>query len=102
MIDAPSIAPPSRDASEYVVASSVASWPVALSSLRSLIPDQKDPNASHGVQFASKLTLGSIALKSSELVDWTTNPWSVHEWPARSGVVTRPMTEVFDPNVDPA
>src|SRR5580698_132075 len=102
MMDAASIAPPLRDASEYIVVSSVASWPVRASSLRSLMPDQNEPNASHGVQFASKLTLGSMALKSSALVDCTTSPWSVHVWLARFGLVTRPMTDVFEPKVDPA
>jgi len=38
------------------------------------MPDQNEPKASHGVQFASKPTLGSMALKSSEVFDWTTRP----------------------------
>ena len=42
------------------------------------MPDQNDPKASQGVQLSSKLTFGSIALKSSDVFDATTRPWSVH------------------------
>ena len=65
------------------------------------MPDQNEPNASHGVQFASKLTLGSMALKSSALVDCTTSPWSAHVGPARAALVTRPMTDVVRPERRP-
>src|SRR5580692_3877193 len=102
MIDAASIAPPFRLASEYVVVLTVDGIPVAGSIWRSLIPDQKDPNASQGVQFSSKLKLGSIALKSSVDFDCTTRPSSVHAGALRDVVVARPMTELFEPKVDPA
>jgi hypothetical protein len=66
------------------------------------MPDQKEPNASHGVQLASKLTFGSIALKLSEVVERTMRPSSLHDGDARDAVVARPMADWFDPNVDPA
>ena len=82
--------------------SSVAGLPVAASSLRSLMPDQNDPNASQGVQLASKLTLGSMALKSSDFIDWMTRPSSVHFGDASDAEVARPMTDALEPNVEPA
>jgi hypothetical protein len=57
----------------------VAGFPVAGSRGSSLIPLQNDPKTSHFVPDAPVTRDGSIALKSSAVVDWKTRPSSV-QW----------------------
>src|SRR5258708_2056175 len=98
------MAPPlwGLEAREWSVVSSLAGLPVAASSLRSLMPDQKDPKASQGVQVSSNVTLGSMALKLSVVFDSMTRPSSTQLGVASDAVVARPITELLDPKVEPA
>src|SRR5580658_341633 len=74
MNDDASMAPASgTSASEYMVPPAM-SLPVEGSSCCNLMPVQNDPKESQGAQVSSKLTLGSIALKSSLVTDCTTRP----------------------------
>src|ERR1700744_941566 len=93
-------------ASEYTVGALFAGLPVVLSSRSSLIPLQNEPNDSHLPPEASVTSDGSIALSSSAVVVRNTSPSSV-QWyfglrGSSVGVVASPMTELFDPKLEPA
>src|ERR1039457_7507551 len=93
-------------ASEYRVGEALAGLPVAGSSWRSLIPLQNDPKTSHLLPGAPLTRDGSMALKSSAVVERKMRPSSVQwYWGRRGssvGVVASPITEFFEPKLDPA
>src|ERR1700744_3480437 len=93
-------------ASEYTVGELLAALPLVLPSRSSLIPLQNEPNDSHLLPAASVASDGSIALSSSAGVVRNTSPSSV-QWycglcGSSVGVVASPMTELFDPKLEPA
>ena len=80
--------------------------PVAASSWIILMPLKNDPSASHLPPSAAVTRDGSIALKLSADVVRNTRPSSV-QWylglcGSRVGVVARPITELFEPKLEPA
>src|SRR5713226_3281205 len=93
-----------RLASEHNVVSSLESFPDCGSSLRILIPLQKLPNDIHISPSGVTVRFGSMALKSSCLVEAKTSPWSTHRYCGLAGssvlFVIRPMTDWLLPNVE--
>src|SRR5690348_11018545 len=79
-----------------------ARFPVAGSSLISLIPVQNEPNDSHHWPDPSTIRFGSIALKSLLFDDSMTRPWLVQVPEVPLGLVARKIAEWREPNVDAA
>src|ERR1700722_4358001 len=95
-----------RFASEYSFGSSAARRPVFASMRRILMPLQKLPNNNHGSPFSSTTRFGSIALKSSSTLDWSTKPRSTQRKSGLFGfkvlLVSSAIPEVFLPNAEKA
>src|ERR1035437_3700255 len=93
-----------RDASAYSCESVADSLPVAASIRRILMPLQKLPKLSQGWPLSSNTMLGSMALKSSDSVDFSTRPSSFQRYLGLFGssvsLVARAMPEVFTPKAE--